>query len=41
MHLDPLAADCRADGRYEGLFASAPLHLRNGVGSPANAYLLK
>ena len=41
MNLDPLAADCRADNRYEGLFVSGPLHLRNGVGSPANAYMLK
>lgn len=40
-NLDPLARDCRADGRYDGLLVSAPLHLRNGVGSPANAYLLK
>lgn len=39
--LDELAADCRADGRYVGLLVSAPLHLPNGVGSPANAYMLK
>jgi kynurenine formamidase len=41
LSLDELADDCRGDGRYIGLMASAPLHLPNGVGSPANAYMIK
>jgi kynurenine formamidase len=36
-----LSKDCGADGRYDGMFVSVPLHLKNGVGSPANAFLLK
>lgn len=40
-NLDPLAEDCRADGRYEGLLVSAPLALPGGAGSPANAYVIK
>jgi kynurenine formamidase len=32
-----LAAACRREGRYEFLFASVPLNLTGGVGSPANA----
>lgn len=39
--LDPLAADCAADGVYEGLFTAAPLHKVGGSGSPANALALK
>lgn len=39
--LDPLAADCRADGRFEGFFTSAPLRLRGGIGSPPNAIVFK
>ncbi len=39
--LDPLAEHCRADGRFEGFFVSGPLALRRGVGSPANAYVVK
>jgi kynurenine formamidase len=39
--LEALAADCDADGTYEFLVASAPLHLRRGVGSPANALAVK
>lgn len=40
-YLDALAADCRADGRYEGFFVSAPLNLPSGVASPPNALVLK
>ncbi|GLS36693.1 cyclase [Mesorhizobium tianshanense] len=39
--LDALARDCEQDGRYEGLFVSAPLNKLGGVGSPANALALK
>jgi kynurenine formamidase len=41
FNLDGLAADCAADGVYEGLFTAAPLNLAGGVGSPANALALK
>jgi kynurenine formamidase len=39
--LDALAADCAADGRYTGLLTAAPLNIRGGIGSPANALALK
>lgn len=39
--LDDLARDCRDDGIYTGFFASAPLHVRGGIGSPANALVIK
>jgi kynurenine formamidase len=39
--LDALAADCAADGRYVGLFTSAPLRVQSGVASPPNALVLK
>ena len=39
--LDALAADCAADGVYEGLFTSAPLRVASGVASPPNALVLK
>lgn len=39
--LSRLAADCAADGIYEGLFTSAPLNLPGGVASPPNALFLK
>jgi kynurenine formamidase len=39
--LEELAADCRADGRYECLLVVKPLNLVGGVGSPANATALK
>lgn len=35
--LDDLSATCAAAGRSEFLLTSAPLHIRGGVGSPANA----
>ena len=35
--LDELAAACRADGRWEFFFTSAPLRIRGGIGSPPNA----
>lgn len=40
-NLERLAADCAADGRYEGLFVSAPLNLPQGVASPPNAIVIK
>lgn len=36
-----LAADCAADGVYEGLFTSAPLNVQGGTGSPPNALVIK
>jgi uncharacterized protein (TIGR02246 family) len=39
--LDDLAADCAADGVWEGLIASVPLNLPGGCASPANAVVLK
>lgn len=39
--LEALAEDCAEDGVAEFLLASAPLHLRGGIGSPANALALK
>ncbi len=39
--LEALADDCDADGTYEFLVASAPLHLAGGIGSPANALAVK
>jgi hypothetical protein len=36
-----LAADCAADGVYEGLFVSAPLNVQGGTGSPPNALVIK
>lgn len=35
--LDELAGVCEAAGRYEFLLTSAPLNLKGGTGSPANA----
>ncbi len=39
--LEALAADCARDAVYEFLLASAPLHVRGAVGSPANALAVK
>jgi hypothetical protein len=39
--LDPLAADCAADGVYEGLLTASPLNKLGGCGSPANALAMK
>ena len=39
--LDGLADACVEDQRYEFFFVSAPLNLRGGVGSPANAMAIK
>jgi Putative cyclase len=39
--LESLAEDCSRDGVYEFLFVGKPLHLRGGVGSPANALAIK
>jgi hypothetical protein len=38
---DELAAACRADGRWDFLFVSVPLNLPGGVGSPANAIVIR
>jgi kynurenine formamidase len=39
--LDALATDCGNDGVHEFLLVSAPLNVRGGIGSPANALALK
>ena len=39
--LAALAADCSADGVYEACLTSAPIHLRGGVATPANAIAIK
>jgi kynurenine formamidase len=39
--LDELAADCAADGVYEGFLTSAPLNKVGGSGSTANAIAVK
>jgi kynurenine formamidase len=39
--LEELAADCAADHVFDALFYAKPLHLRGGVGSPANALAIK
>ncbi|HTU75815.1 MAG TPA: cyclase family protein [Trebonia sp.] len=39
--LRALAAACHADGRYDFLFASVPLNVTGGVGSPANAVAVR
>jgi kynurenine formamidase len=39
--LETLADDCAQDGRFEVFFTAKPLMLRGGVGSPANAMVLK
>ncbi|MBV8773861.1 MAG: cyclase family protein [Deltaproteobacteria bacterium] len=39
--LDPLAADCAEDHRYEFMLVSVPLHLVGGIASPPNAVAIK
>ncbi len=39
--LDGLAADCAADGIYEGMLTAAPLNKAGGSGSPSNALAVK
>jgi kynurenine formamidase len=39
--LEAISEDSRADGVYEFLLASAPLHIPHGIGSPANAVGVK
>jgi len=39
--LDALAEDCAADGRWEAMLTSAPLHLRHGAASPPNALAIR
>ncbi|HEX4819194.1 MAG TPA: cyclase family protein [Acidimicrobiales bacterium] len=39
--LDALADACAADGRWDFMFTSAPLRLRNGVASPPNALAIR
>jgi kynurenine formamidase len=41
FNLDPLAADCAADGVHEFFFTSAPLNKLGGVASPPNALAIK
>jgi kynurenine formamidase len=37
FHLDPLADECAAAGRWDFLFVSAPINVRGGVATPPNA----
>jgi kynurenine formamidase len=39
--LDPLAADCAADGIYEFMFVAPPLPFTGAVGSPLNPMVIK
>jgi len=39
--LEPLAADCAADGVYECLFVAQPLRIPGAVGSPINPLAIK
>lgn len=39
--LTALAADCADDGIYACFLTSAPIHVRGGVASPANALAIK
>ncbi|MEO6238740.1 MAG: cyclase family protein [Vicinamibacterales bacterium] len=39
--LDPLAADCAADGVYQCLFVAQPLRIPGAVGSPINPLAIK
>jgi len=39
--LDKLSDDCAADGRWEFMMVSVPLHLRGGIASPPNAVAIK
>jgi len=39
--LGPLAEDCLADGRYEFMLVSAPLHVEGRIASPPNAVAIK
>jgi kynurenine formamidase len=39
--LDDLAADCSADGVFEGLFVAAPMPIVGASGSPLNPLVLK
>jgi hypothetical protein len=41
FNLEALAADCAETGTYTSFFASVPLNLRGGVGSPANAIAIR
>lgn len=39
--LEPLAADCAADGVYEFMFVASPLPITGAVGSPVSALAIK
>ena len=39
--LEDLALSCRRDGRYEMFLTAAPINVPGGVGSPANALVIK
>lgn len=40
-NLEPVAADCAEDGRYEFFVAAQPLNLQNSAGSPLNPIAIK
>jgi kynurenine formamidase len=39
--LKPLAEDCAADGAWEFLLVAVPIHLDNGIATPANTVVIK
>jgi kynurenine formamidase len=39
--LDDLAAACAEDGRYDFLYAAAPLKVVNGTGAPVNPIAIR
>ena len=39
--LDPLAADCAADGQWSFLYVAAPLKVINGSGAPVNPVVIR
>jgi kynurenine formamidase len=39
--LEAWAADCAADGKYDGLYMASPLKIRYGTASPVNPILIK
>ena len=41
FQLDPLAAACAADGRYDFLLAAGPLPVRGGTGGPVNPLAIR
>ena len=41
LDLEELAADCAADGVYEGFFVAMPMPVVGAVGSPINPVVIK